>query len=481
MDKTEKYDYDLIVIGAGSGGLTVAIGGAQIGAKTLLIEKEKIGGDCTHYGCVPSKALIKAAECARNMKNINEDLNLKLNYNIDIEKILKKVSKTVDLIYSHENPENIKKYGVELEFGEAKFIDKKSLSVNGKSFSSKKIVIASGARARVPKVKGLENVKFMTNKEVFIPKKFQSLVVIGAGPIGAELAQAFRAFGIEVSIVEHGKKILGREDDEASQLVEKVFLKEGIKIYKNKKFMEVYEKNGKKVVVLEDGDSGKKNEIECDELLIAIGRVPNVEGLNLQEAGIYFNDRGIKIDSHCRTSNKNIYAIGDVASGWQFTHFANHQGKIALTNLIFKLPVKYEKIVVPRVTFTNPQVASVGEVFMDNDDIILNGKIVILKKDYSQVDRAITDRNTDGFFKIFCDKKGFILGAVIVGKAAGELIGEISLAMKNNIKISQLADTIHPYPSYGYGLRNTADQFRSLGFSSGKKKWVKKIFGLRGN
>ncbi|MCA9497294.1 MAG: FAD-dependent oxidoreductase, partial [Nanoarchaeota archaeon] len=460
-------------------------GGAQIGAKTLLIEKEKIGGDCTHYGCIPSKTLIKSANKIRELKKINENIEKDITEKINIEKILSDVSNIVSKVYSHEKPEEIKKYGIEIELGEAKFLDKKSVEVNGKTFFGKNIVIASGARARIPEVKGLNDIKFMTNKEVFNPKMFKSLAVIGAGPIGAELAQAFRAFGIEVFIIEHGKKILGREDAEASKLVEERFESEGIKIYKNKEIVEVLEildnQNKCKKIVLEDTISKEKSEINCEEILVAVGRVPNLEGLNLEKAGIDFNERGIKIDSRCRTSNKNIFAIGDVASGLQFTHFANHQGKVALTNIIFKLPLKYETKVIPRVTFTEPEVASVGEIFQTIDELVLNGDILILKKEYSQVDRAITDGNTKGFFKIFCDKKGFIKGAVIVGNSAGELIGEVSLAMKNNIKITQLADTIHPYPGYGYGLRNCADQFRSINFTLNKKKWIKKIFRLRGN
>jgi len=472
-----ETDYDIIVLGAGSGGLTAAIGGAQIGASVLLVEKEKIGGDCTHFGCVPSKALIKLSRDIAIIRKHNFD------YKVDINEILEKVKAKVDTVYSHESPDKIEKFGIKVEIGSAKFINKNSIQIGEKIYSAKKIIIATGGRARVPQVEGLDLVKYSTNKEIFIPKNFKSITIIGSGPIGSELGQAFSNLGVDVNLIERGSKIMGREEGEASGLLEDTFKKQGINIIKNHNFIKIEDKFGRKFVHISDKVTGEISLVESDEVLLSVGRVPNVEGLDLEKAEVKFDSRGIFINDKTQTSNKNIFAIGDVARGMQFTHFANHQGKVSLANIIFKLPFKYEKKVIPRVTFTNPEVASVG---VYKSDLEKDGKVegrdfFILRKDYQNIARAITDDNENGFFKIIVDKKGFILGSVLVGAGSGELIGEISLAMKNKIKITKLADTIHPYPTYGYGLRNCADQFRSFGFSENKKKWIKRIFGLRGN
>lgn len=478
-----NFDYDLIVIGAGSAGLTAAIGAKQIGAKTLLVEKEKVGGDCTHYGCVPSKALIKIGRVARNLLEFEKygvDTKTIVKEKVDMEKVLERVEETVYSVYRHETPEKLQEMGLDVEVGDAKFVDKKTIEVNGKRFSSKKFVIATGARARVPDVKGILDVDYLTNKSVFFPKKFKSICIVGGGPIGCELAQAFNNLEVEVTIVEHGERILSREDEEASLLMEHLLRKEGVRILTNQRVLEVRNEGRKKSVTVEDNSRGGQDDVVCDEVLFAVGRVPNVEGLDLEKAGVEFDEKGIKIDASTRTKNKNIFAIGDVAGGFQFTHFSNHQGKIALANLIFGFSKKYEKQVIPRVTFTSPEVASVGEIVLDTDPRVEKGELFVFRKQLTQVDRAITDAKEDGFFKIVCDKKGFIKGAVLVCENSGELISEIALAMKNKIKITSLADTIHPYPTYSYGLRNCCDQFRSKTYTESKKNLVKKIFGLRG-
>jgi len=477
-----RKHYDLIVIGAGSGGLTAAIGGNSLGAKVLLIEKEKsLGGDCTHFGCVPSKTLIKASRIARGFKNYEKyglKLNKKINVSFDISSILKKVRNTVNYVEKKaESIDMIKKLGIDVLIGSPRFIDKKTIILNAQGYSAKKFVIATGSRARVVSVKGLDKIKYITNKEVFIPKKFKSLVVIGAGPIGCELGLAFANLGVNVILVSNSNKILAKEDSEASSLIEKEFKKTGVEILKNKEFVEIFEKNGMKNIVLKDVKSRKTTTVKSDEILISIGRVPNVENLNLESAGVKYSNRGIVVNRKTQTTNSNIYAIGDVAGGQQFTHFANHQGKIALTNLIFKLPLKYTNLV-PRVTYITPEIASVGI----NEDDIKRRKLdyLILKKKYSDIDRAITDSSTTGFFKIIVNKRGYIKGAVLVGESSGELISEIAVAMKNNLKITAIADTIHPYPTYAYGLRSCADEFRKMTFTKSKKKWIKKIFRLKG-
>lgn len=450
--------YDLVVIGAGSGGLTAAIGGAKIGARVLLIEKELLGGDCTHYGCVPSKALIKFSQNNRA---------------VGTKKALEHVQKTKKVIADHETKEELEKItNLHIQFGEPKFISKNVLELNSKNIEAKNFVIATGSTARIPEIDGIDKVEVLTHREIFKPREFKSLTVIGGGPIGAELAQAFCKLGVKVTIIETNDRILKREDKAAAELVMKIFEEDGIEIVTNAKIDKISHSNGKKIVHL-----GKK-EIKSDEVLVAIGKKPNVKGLGLEKAGVEYTENGIKVNSRGRTTNRRIYAVGDVVEGPQFTHFANHQGKVALTNMIFKFPVKVDTKVFPKVTFTNPQIASIGITEEDatNQEI----EFIKLYKKYSEIDRAITDNNSNGFFKILTDKKGFIIGATLVGEGSGELIGEIALAMKNKIKASSFSDTIHPYPTYGYGLRNTMDQFRAAGFNEKRKRLVKKIFGLNG-
>jgi pyruvate/2-oxoglutarate dehydrogenase complex dihydrolipoamide dehydrogenase (E3) component len=473
-----KNKYDIIVIGAGSAGLTIAIGGAQIGAKVLLIEKSKIGGDCTHYGCIPSKSLISISKKIKTIKQFDK------NYKLDLKKILSDVQNTVDKIYSHETPKEIKKFGIDIEIGNPKFISKNQITINDKIYTGNKIAITTGTRAKVPKIKGLDKIKYMTNHNIFNPTKYKTLTIIGGGPIGCELAQAFNNLGIKINLINFSEYILNREDKQASQLVQTQFKKENINILNNKNTIEIKKINNKIITIFKDNTSDKIESVESDEILISVGRIPNIENLDLEKADVDYDEKGIFINNKTQTSNKLIYASGDITRGWQFTHFANHQAKITLSNIIFKLPFKYETKVIPRVTYTSPEIASIGITLDETDknieQKIKNKEILILTKQYSQIDRAITDNNTTGFFKIIVDKKGNILGACLVGSGSGELISEIALAMKNNIKITALSDTIHPYPTYGYGLRNCADQFRSLNFTQTQKKWIKTIFRLNG-
>jgi len=266
-----ETNFDIIVIGAGSAGLTVAIGASQIGASVLLIEKEKIGGDCTHYGCVPSKALINYAKEVAIIKKFNP------NFQISTKEILEKVKSKIDKVYFQESPKEIEKYGIKVVIGSAKFISKNSISVNGKKISAKKIVIATGGRARIQQIKGIENIKVSTNKEIFIPKIFKSLIIIGAGPIGCELSNAFFNLGVDVTLIVRSNKIMGKEDVGASNLVEEEFLKKGIKILKNQNILRIFQRMDKKQIFIENSITKKKRTIEGDEILISIGRIPNTE------------------------------------------------------------------------------------------------------------------------------------------------------------------------------------------------------------
>jgi len=470
--------YDLIVVGAGSSGLTAAIGGAGIGARVLLIEKDRIGGDCTHTGCVPSKTLIKAGRLARQIRDAEKyglasGQSPKTKYNLTT--ILKKVQQTVGEIAAEESPDEIRQKGLDVVIGAARFVDSQTVDVAGQHYQAKRIIIATGSRPRIPDIPGLDQIDYLTNEQIFIPRDFSSLAVIGGGPIGCELAQAFAHLGVEVHLINKENGLLGREDPEAADLVQQAFVLDGINLHLASETNRVEKSGNKAKLVLASKLDGNSKEITVDNVLVATGRIPNVEDLHLERAGVEYDHRGIKIKANGATTARGIYACGDVSGAPYFTHLANHHAKVALTNLIFRWPAKYETSVVPRVTFTTPEVASLGisEAELEDTDTHL-----ILKKPLTQIDRARTDSATEGFYKIIVDTKGFIKGATLVGAGAGELIGELALSMQNRIPVTQLADTIHPYPTYSFGLRQLCDQFRASQYTERKRWWVKRLFGL---
>lgn len=459
----------MIVIGAGSAGLTYAIGATGIGAKVLLVEKEKIGGDCTHYGCVPSKALIHLAKEMRMLKKYHSE-----KHQLNLEEAQQKVQEIVDSIYAHETPEKISALGVDVKIGNCEFFDTHTISVKGEKFSAKKIIIATGSHARELTIDGIETSDIMTNKDIF---KFtgKSIAVVGTGPIGCELTQALNQFQCKTFLINNSNHILQREDSQAADFVQEVMENEGIEILHHSKIVKGEKTDlGFKLQVetIKDGATSYK-EIVVDGILASIGRVPNTKGLGLEKIGIEVDNRGIFVDSSTKTSVSHIYAIGDVARNFQFTHFANHMAKVALAKSIFKIPSKIETDT-PRITFTTPEIASIGSMELNEE-----AGDMLLYKDFDSVDRAICE-GKKGFFKVVVNKKGLIKGATLVGENSSELINEIAVMMNQKISVATVSNIVHPYPSYGYGLRNMFDQYRAKGYTENKKKWVQKIFGLRG-
>jgi len=468
-----KYDYDVIVLGAGGAGLTAAIGASGIGASVLLIEMDKLGGDCTHYGCIPSKTLIREAKKFFEAKEY-----FKIDLKINIQDILLKTQNTVRAVQERfESIERLNTLGVDVVIGKAIFLDKHTVAVEKKKYTAKKFVIATGGNPARIHTKGFETLDYLTNRTIFIPKKIESLIVIGSGPIGCELAQAFNRLGVKVTILTKDSTILNREDSRASKIVQDTLIKEGVTIIFNTEILEGFKVATQKSVKIKV--SNKENIITADEVLVAVGRSPHVENIGLETIGVDFDkNKGIMVNDHAQTNLSNIYAIGDVtASSPKFTHFANHHAKVALTHMFFTFFAHTEKIVIPRVTFTTPEIASVG---ISTEKEVHEKGYFIFTKEYTDIDRAITDGNEVGFLQIVTDAKGAIKGATLVGTSSGELINEIALAMKQNIKITALADTIHAYPTYGYGLRSCADQFRAKSYSPLKKKIVKAILQLNG-
>ncbi|HMS42181.1 MAG TPA: mercuric reductase [Pyrinomonadaceae bacterium] len=448
--------YDLIVIGGGSAGLVAAGGSAILGAKVALIEKNLLGGDCLYTGCVPSKALIKSARFAHQTKEAQkfgfQGLEPKF-LNDSFASITNRVQDVIKAIEHHDSPEVFEEMGVEVVFGTPKFLNPNEIEVSLKNTDEKRVMkakrfcISTGSRPFTPPIEGLHEAGFITNEEVFhlknLPKR---LIVLGAGAIGLELGQSFSRFGSEVTVVEMADRILIKEDEEVSAAMEKILSDEGLRILTKTKTVKVHKgENGAKVITVEA--SGKSFEIEADEILAAIGRQPNINGLDLEKAGVEFENNRIKTNEYLQTSNKHIFAAGDLTAHFQFTHMADYEAQIVIQNAFVPFPFrkKTDFRVVPWATFTEPEVARVG--LTENEAKEKYGEnIKVYKVNFTENDRAQTESATEGFAKIVTYKNR-IIGATLVGEHAGELIHEFVWAMKENLKLSQLNKIIRVYPT----------------------------------
>ncbi|HEY9808376.1 MAG TPA: FAD-dependent oxidoreductase [Halomicronema sp.] len=435
-------EYDLVIIGGGSGGLVVASAAAQLKAKVALVESERLGGDCLWYGCVPSKSLLHAADIAYKVKNSGQfGINYQ-NLEIDFAKVIGHIEQAIATIEPHDSPTRFESLGVEVIFGQGEFISPHQFTVNNKILTARAFVIATGSRPFIPEIEGLKECGYLTNKEVFSLNKLpKSITVIGAGPMGCELGQAFARLGSQVTLIAKTKQILAKEDWEAAEVVETQLQAEGIEIFKNTQVNRVKEKRGEKVIW-----SGQNQLAKVEEILVAAGRLPNVELLNLPAAGVDVGRDGIVVNDKLQTSNRKIYACGDVIGGYRFTHAASYEAQVVLKNALF-LPVwRRNYRVMPRATFTQPELASVGMTEAEAR-VLYRDQVCVLKQEFAGVDRAIAESHKEGFVKIITRKNGEILGAHLVGTRAGELLHEIVLAMTHKLKVSALTSMIHVYPT----------------------------------
>ncbi|BAU65886.1 pyridine nucleotide-disulphide oxidoreductase dimerisation region [Stanieria sp. NIES-3757] len=433
-------DYDVVVIGGGSGGLVVASAAAQLHAKVALIEKDKLGGECLWTGCVPSKSLIHAARVAYEVQHSSRFGIYTNPPEINFAQANNHVQKVIAAIEPHDSPERFRGLGVEVIFGSGKFINHRTFEVDGKQLKARSFVIATGSHPAIPPIPGLREAGFLTNEQVFsVTERPESLAIIGAGPIGCELGQSFHRLGSKVTLISSRDRILPKEDSEAAAVVEQQLLSEGITILKNSRAEKVEVKDGKKHLW-----TGNQ-EIVVDEILVATGRNPNLNSLNLEAAKVNYDDKGIKVNAKLQTSNPCIYACGDVIGGYRFTHVAGYEAGVIVQNALFFPSKKANYRVIPWATFTEPELARVG-LTEEQARESYGDDIYILKQNFAEVDRAQAEAATVGFGKIITTSKGEILGAHLVGESAGELIHEIVLAMANNLKVSALGG-IHIYPT----------------------------------
>ncbi len=449
--------YNLVVIGAGTAGLVTAAGAAGLGAKVALVEKHLMGGDCLNVGCVPSKAVIRASRAAADVRGAGAyGVKVPEGVEVDFGAVMERMRRLRAEISSHDSAERFRSLGVDVFLGEGRFAGVDTVEVAGRRLAFRKAVIATGARALELHVPGMKEADVLTNETVFslteLPRR---LAVIGAGPIGCELAQAFRRLGSEVVLLELAPRILIREDRDAAGIVEKALVREGVELVLGCTIRAV--ERGETGTRLHLDGGGRERTIETDRILLGAGRVPNVEGLNLEGVGVEYDPKaGVHVDDRLRTSNPKIFAAGDICSRYQFTHAADAAARIVIQNALFRGTKKYSALTIPWCTYTDPEIAHVG---MYEKDAAERGKETdTFTVPFSEVDRAVLDGEEEGMVRIHTRKgRDEILGATIVARHAGEMIGEISVAMAAGMGLGGLAGVIHPYPTQAEAIKRAAD------------------------
>ena len=479
VNPTPQSTYDLVVIGAGTAGLVVAAGaaGLDMGLKIALVEKSLMGGDCLNFGCIPSKCIIRSSLVVGEIRKAKAlGINLPGEIEVDVPEIMQRMRKLRAEISRNDSAQRFQSLGIDVYFGEAYFLQNNALKVKEQTLRYKKAVIATGARAAHPSIPGLAEAGFLTNETVFslteLPRRF---ALIGGGPIGCELAQAFQRLGAKIILFHTYSHLLNKEDADAAEIIQNTFRDEGIHLLLDSQIQSVEKTAEGKVINYTR--KGRRESVTVDEILVGVGRSPNIEGLELEAAGVEYDlHQGVKVNDYLQTTNPKIYAAGDVCMDWKFTHAADASARIVLKNTLFS-PFGLGRsqlscLVMPWVTYTDPEIAHVG---LYEPEALAQGLTVeTLKIPLSLVDRAIADGQTEGFIKIL-HKKGSdqILGATIVAPHAGEMISQITTAMVNKIGLSKLSGVIHPYPTQGEGIKKAADAYRKTLLTATTKRLLR--------
>ncbi|NKB24971.1 MAG: FAD-containing oxidoreductase [Kiritimatiellae bacterium] len=454
--------YNLVVVGAGTAGLVSAAAAAGLGARVALIERSLMGGDCLNYGCVPSKGIIRAATAC-------SDVHQAGNFGIDIEgevrsdfgKVMERMRALRAQISKADSVSRFKELGVDLFLGEGRFTSPRTLGVDGKELRFSKAVVATGARASAPPIPGLEHVTYLNNETLFnLTAPPKRLAVIGAGPIGCEMAQTFQRLGTDVTLIELSNHILIKEDADAAEIVQQALIHNRVTLALNaEKIIEVKQDGPSKSIQYFCGKTQQTCTVTANEILVAVGRAPNVEDMGLEQAGVEFDLRkGVKVNDQLQTTNTRIYAAGDVCSKYQFTHAADFLARTVIANALFAGRQKVSALTIPWCTYTDPQIAHVG--ITEHEASQHNIEIDTYKQPLEDVDRAILDGETEGFVKIHVAKgKDKILGATIVARHAGDMIGELVMAITHKLGLGSVSKVIHPYPTQAEAIRRTGDLY----------------------
>jgi pyruvate/2-oxoglutarate dehydrogenase complex dihydrolipoamide dehydrogenase (E3) component len=469
VNPTPTGRYNLVVVGAGAAGLVSAVGAAGLGAKVAIVEKHLMGGDCLNVGCVPSKSLLRAARAVHAVRG-SETLGVRTKSPVDLDfgAVMARMRRQRAGISHHDSAQRLANLGVDVYLGEAKFVGPDAIEVAGRRLAFSRAVIATGARAANLPVPGLAEVGYLTNETVFSLRELpRRLTVIGAGPIGCELAQAFRRFGSQVSVVSLDERLLPREDADAAAVLTTQFEREGVQMALGARIRRIERRAEGKVIIYEQ--RGRTEEVISDEILVAVGRSPNLEGLALDAAGVEFDRTGIKVDDHLRTANKRVYAAGDICSAYKFTHAADAMARIVLQNALFFGRKRASTLIIPSCIYTEPEIAHVGAYEGEQTLTVL----------LAQVDRAILDGETDGFARIHADRRGRILGATLVSPHAGESIAQIALAMTGGLSLRDFSRTIFPYPTQAEAWKKLGDTWSRSRLTQGRRRLLERILAWR--
>lgn len=469
-----EYDYDICIIGGGAAGLTVAAGSAQLGARTLLVEKEpRLGGDCLHYGCVPSKTLIRSAHVYHLMRNAEKYGLPRIDApRVDFRQIAARIQSVIDVIQKHDSEERFCSLGAKVVFGEPEFIDEHQVDIDGKRHSAKNFVIATGSSPAAPPIHGLEETPYLTNKEIFsLDELPESLIVLGAGPIAVEMAQAFARLGSQVTVIQRSEQILSKEDSDMAAVVREALEEEGVRVVTGAQSKKAGSEGGGKFVIAEL--DGEEHKFTASDLLVALGRTSNNDTLKLENAGVETDKKGyVKVDERMRSSQKHIYGAGDAVGGYQFTHAAGYEGSIVVSNAIFHLPRKADYTWLPWCTYCQPELASIGHNERTAGAAGLDYEV--RNEDFQGNDRALAEGEGRGRLKLLLSK-GKPLGVQIAGPHAGELIGEWAAVAAGDVGLSKLAGSIHAYPTLAEINKRVAGNYVGEKIFSDK---VKKVLGF---
>ena len=443
--------YDIAVIGGGAAGLVVASVAAQLGLKVALVEKQKqLGGDCLHYGCVPSKTLLRSAHVAHMVKNAGDYGTHVTAAVTELKQVNACIRKAVEHIQQHDSHQRFRELGCDIYTGSARFVNAHTIQAGDSVLNAKRFVVATGSTAWVPHIEGLESTSYLTNEDMFELEALpEHLLILGAGPVGVEMAQAFARLGSRVTLIEQADRILPQFDHDVSKVLKQQFFDDGINIVHGTA-VRVQQHGDNREILLDD-----ERRFNGDQLLVAIGRRPVVNGLGLEKAGVDFDEHGVKVNTRMQTSRRHIFACGDVTGLMPFTHVAEQQAGVVLANALFRVPKRMSYRVIPAVVYTEPECAQVG---MDLRTAEQDASATVVQFDMQQLDRAITDNTAQGFMKLVV-KRGRLVGAHAIGHHAGELIHELALAVHENMKLSKITGLVHAYPSYSQLNRRTASQY----------------------
>ncbi len=477
-----SYEFDIGILGGGAAGLTVAAGAARLGARTLLVEKEKeLGGDCLHYGCVPSKTLIRTAQVYHLMKTSRQfGLPAIEVPTVDYGEVVKRIQSVIQTIQEHDSEERFCSLGARVVFGSPVFTDDHAIKMDGETYSAKRWVIATGSSPSAPPFEGLAEIPYLTNKDIFsLARLPESMIILGAGPIATEMAQAFCRLGTEVRVVQRSGQILSKEDKDMADSIMEVLRSEGVQFYLNSTVQHVKSNgNDEQEVVINQEDSAPVS-LKAEKILVAMGRKPNIMDMGLERIDVAFDRKGLKVDERLRTNLKHIYGAGDVTGAYQFTHAAGYEGGIVVSNAVFHLPRKVNYTWLPWCTYTDPELASIG---MNEKRAKETGiGYTVWTEAFKANDRSLAEGERAGKIKMLLDEKENPIGVQILGPHAGELLNEWVSVLNGKVKLSTLASAVHPYPTLGeINKKVVGSYFSPKIFSDRVKKGLKLFFQLKG-